>query len=190
MFGNAKRQIKNVTFVQPLEGEVYFYTPIAYSTNLNNSKEKKGKQVFNDSDLSLAGKLKLIFEREKMNWFEIKEEKSTTQAKEERFFSMYYYPQRYVARKTNSFEQKATLQDIKEMFDFLITEAQTRFAEVPQTRSPSAYGAIPGYTREEPEATSNITEETCEEPEVTPMVVSMPNAISSIKETPKKKTSQ
>jgi hypothetical protein len=65
MFGKSKRQIKNVTFVQPHEGEVYFYTPIAYATNLRDSKEKEGKQVFTDSDLALAGKLKLIFEREK-----------------------------------------------------------------------------------------------------------------------------
>ena len=33
MFGKSKRQIKNVTFVQPLKGEVYFYTPIAYATS-------------------------------------------------------------------------------------------------------------------------------------------------------------
>ena len=70
MFGKSKRQIKDVTFVQPLKGEVYFYTPIAYATNLQNSKEREGKQVFIDSDLALAGKLKLIFEREKMTWFE------------------------------------------------------------------------------------------------------------------------
>jgi hypothetical protein len=65
MFGKSKRQIKNVIFVQPPKGEAYFYTPIAYSTNLQNSTEKNEKQVFTDSDLALVGKLKLIFEREK-----------------------------------------------------------------------------------------------------------------------------
>jgi hypothetical protein len=184
MFGKAKRQIQNVTFVQPLEGEVYFHTPIAYSTNLQNSKEKKGKQVFNDSDLALAGKLKLIFEREKMNWFEIKEEKSATQSKEEHFFALYYYPQRFVAHRARSFEEKATLQDIKELFDFIVTEDQTRFAEVRQTQSPSAYGSIAGETREEPEAIATITEETREEPEITPIVASFPTAILALKETP------
>ena len=77
MFGKSgKRQIEDVTFVQPLKSEMYFYTPIAYATNLKDSEEKKGKQVFTDSDLAIAGKLKLIFEREKMTWFEIKEEKA------------------------------------------------------------------------------------------------------------------
>ena len=78
MFGKNKRQLENVTFVQPLNGEAYFYTPIAYTTNLQNSKENEGKQVFTDSDLALAGKLKLIFEREMMTWFEIREENSTS----------------------------------------------------------------------------------------------------------------
>ena len=75
MFLKSKRKIKNVIFVQPPKGEVYFYTPIAYSTKLLSSKEKNSKEVFTDSDLALVGKLKLIFEREKMIWFEIKEEK-------------------------------------------------------------------------------------------------------------------
>lgn len=72
MFGKSKRVIKNVTFVQPLKGEAYFFTTIAYSTKVQSSKEKKATHVFQDSDLALAGKLKLIFEREKMNWFEVK----------------------------------------------------------------------------------------------------------------------
>ena len=144
MFGKSKRQIKNVTFVQPLKGEAYFYTPIAYSTNLQNSKEKKGTHVFNDSDLALAGKLKLIFEREKMTWFEVKEEKSTTPSKDEHFFSLYYYPHRLVARRASSCDVRATLQDIKELFDFIVTEDQTRFADVWKTQSLSEYGAIIG----------------------------------------------
>ena len=89
MFGKSKRQIKNVLFVQPPKGEAYFYTPIAFATTLPNSGE--GEQVFKDSDLALAGKLKLIFERENMVWFEIREEKSS---EEERMFVMYYYPYR------------------------------------------------------------------------------------------------
>ena len=92
MFGKNKRQIKNVTFVQPLKGEAYFYTPIAYSTNLQTPKEKKGTNVFNDSDLALAGKLKLIIEREKMNWFEVKEEKSTTPIKRRTFLFIVLLP--------------------------------------------------------------------------------------------------
>lgn len=152
MFGKSKRQIKDVTFVQPLKGEVYFYTPIAYATNLQNSKEREGKQVFIDSDLALAGKLKLIFEREKMTWFEIREEKSTTPSKGERLFALYYYPHRLVASRVSSSDEKATLQDIKKLFDFIVTEDQTRFAEVQQTQSPSAYGSIAGEPREESEA--------------------------------------
>jgi hypothetical protein len=61
-------------------------------------KNSKGKQVFTDSDLALAGKLKLIFEREKMTWFEIREEKSKTPFKNERFFALYYYPHRFFPR--------------------------------------------------------------------------------------------
>jgi len=146
MFGKSKRQIKNVTFVQPLNGEAYFYTPIAYAT------EKEGRQVFVDSELALAGKLKLIFEREKMIWFEIREENSTTQSKEERMFVMYYFPHRLVASRASSFDEKATLQDIKKLFDFIVTEDQTRPAEVQQSQSPSAYGSVAEEPREESEA--------------------------------------
>lgn len=148
MFGKSKRQIENVTFVQPLKGEPYFYTPIAFATNLQNSKEKVGKQVFTDSELALAGKLKLIFEREKMTWFEIREEESKS-SKEERVFTLYYYPYRLVADRDSWFDEKATLQDIKKLFDFIVTKDQTRFAEVQQTQSPSAYGSIAGEPRGE-----------------------------------------
>jgi len=165
MFGRSKRQIKNVTFVQPPKGEVYFYTPIAYSTNLQNSKEKEGRQVFKDSELALAGKLKLIFEREKMIWFEIREEKSTT-CKCEHFFALYYYPQRLVASRVLPFDEKATLQDIKELFDFIVTEDQTRLAEVQETQSHSAYGPIPEELSEESENITIATEELSEESEI------------------------
>jgi hypothetical protein len=151
MFRKSKRQIENVTFVQPLKGEAYFYTPIAYATNLLNSEEE-GIQVFNDSELALAGKLKLIFEREKMNWFEIREEKSTTPSRDERLFVLYYYPHRLVASRASSFDEKATLQDIKKLFDFIVTKDQTRFAEVQQSQSPSAYGSVAGEPCKELEA--------------------------------------
>jgi hypothetical protein len=169
MFGKKKRQIKDVTFVQPLKGEVYFYTPIAYATNLQNSKEKEGKQVFRDSDLALAGKLKLIFEREKMTWFEIKEEKSITPLREEHFFAMYYYPHRLVASRVSPFDEKATLQNIKDLFDFIVTEDQTRFAEVKHIQSPSAYGSIVGEPCEESEDITVEAEEPCEESEAIPI---------------------
>jgi len=126
MFGKSKRQTKNVTFVQPLKGEAYFYTPIAYDTNLQDSKEKERKQVFKDSDLALAGKLKLIFKREKMTWFEIREEKSPAPSKDEHFFALYYYPHRLVAGQASPFEEKATLEDIRKLFDFFVNEDQTR----------------------------------------------------------------
>jgi hypothetical protein len=45
MFGKSERQIKDVKFVQLLEGEPYFYAPIAYTI------EKEGKQVFLDSGI-------------------------------------------------------------------------------------------------------------------------------------------
>ena len=170
MFGKSKRQIRDVTFVQPLKGEVYFYTPIAYATDLQNSIEKEGKQVFKDSDLALAGKLKLIFEREKMTWFEVKEEKSTTPLKDEHFFALYYYPHRLVASRTSSVDEKATLQDIKKLFDFIATEDQTRCAEVRQTGMLSAYESITGEPCEEPEVVPTVTGETCKENEVVPTV--------------------
>ena len=168
MFGKNKRQIKNVTFVQPLNGEAYFYTPIAYATNLLDPKEREGNQVFTDSDLALAGKLKLIFEREKMNWFEVKEEKSTTSSKER--FSLYYYPHRLVASRISPFDEKTTLQDIKKMFDFIVTEDQTRLGEVKQTKSPSAYGAVAGKEGQEPEVIPMPAENIREEPKAVPVV--------------------
>ena len=156
MFGKSKRQIENVTFVQPLKGEAYFYTPIAYSTVLRGSKEKQGKQVFTDSDLALAGKLKLIFEREKMTWLEIKEEASTTPSKGERVFALYYYPRRLVASRASFSEEKATLQDIKKMFDFIVTQEQTRLAEVRKPQSPSAYGPPAEESNEEMDSTPMV----------------------------------
>jgi len=158
MFGKSKRQIKNVTFVQPRKGEVYFYTPIAYATNLD-SKENGGKQVFTDSDLALAGKLKLIFEREKMTWFKIKEEKSTTPQKEEHFFALYYYPHRLVESRANASDEKATLQEIKQLFDFIVTEEQIRFADVQRTKSPSAYAPFTKEPNEESEAEPKVESE-------------------------------
>jgi hypothetical protein len=153
MFGKSKRQIENVTFVQPRKGEAYFYTPIAYSTFLKSSKEK---QVFTDSDLALAGKLKLIFEREKMTWFEIKEETSRTPSKDERVFALYYYPRRLVASRASFSEEKATLHDIKKMFDFIVTQEQTRPAEVRKPQSPSAYGPPAEEANEESDTTPMI----------------------------------
>jgi hypothetical protein len=159
MFGKSKRQIKNVTFVQPLKGEVYFYTPIAFS------KEEKGTQVFKDSDLALAGKLKLIFERENMTWFEIKEEKSTAPFKGEYCFALYYYPHRLVASRFSPFDERATLDDIKKLFDFIITEDQTRLAEVRQPQLLLAYGSIVEELREESNGGTFITEAPYEEPD-------------------------
>ncbi len=171
MFGRSKRQIKSVTFVQPAKGEAYFYTPIAYATNLRNSKEIEGKQVFTDSDLALAGKLKLIFERENMTWFEIKEETSTSPSKDKRLFALYYYPHRLVTSRASPFDEKATLQDIKKLFDFIVTEEQTRFAEVQQTQSPSAYGSLVGESHKEPEPIPIIAEEPHDESKHTPSAV-------------------
>ena len=170
MFRKSKRQIKDVTFVQPLKSEIYFYTPIAYATNLKNSKEKKGKLVFTDSDLAIAGKLKLIFEREKMTWFEIREEKSKTPLRNEHFFTLYYYPHRLVATRASFFDEKATLQDIKKMFDFIVTEDQTRLAEVQQTLSPSAYGSIAEEPPKESNAITIVAREPREESEAIPIV--------------------
>lgn len=169
MFGRSKRQIKNVTFVQPLRGEAYFYTPIAYSTCLWNSKEKEEVQVFKDSDLALAGKLKLIFEREKMVWFEIKEEKSKT-SKYERVFALYYYPHRLVASRTLPFEEKASLQDIKKLFDFIVTEDQTRFAKIQKNQSSSAFGSIAGAIGEDSEAVAIIAGQPSEESEANTVI--------------------
>jgi hypothetical protein len=165
MFGKSKRQIENVTFVQPRKGEVYFFTPIAYATNLRDSKEKDGKQVFTDSELALAGKLKLIFEREKMTWFKIKEEKSITPGKEEHYFALYYYPRRLVDSRASPYDEKATLQDIKKLFDFIVTEEQIRLADVQRAKSPSAYAPFTRERSEESETVSAVTAEPTEEPE-------------------------
>jgi hypothetical protein len=164
MFGKSKRRIKNVTFVQPLKGEVYFYTPIAFS------KEEKGTQVFKDSELALAGKLKLIFERENMTWFEIREEKSTTPSKDEHCFALYYYPHRLVTSRFSPFDEKATLENIKKLFEFIVTEDQTRLAEVQQTQSPSAYRSIAEEQGEESEAVSIMAEEPSEESDAIPII--------------------
>jgi hypothetical protein len=153
MLGKSKRQIKNVTFVQPLKGEVYFCTPIAFS------KEEKGTQVFKDSDLALAGKLKLIFEREKMTWFEIREEKSSTPSKGEYCFALYYYPHRLVASRFSPFDEAATLEDIKKLFDFIVTEDQTRLAKVRQPQLLLAYGSIVEEMRKESDATTLMAED-------------------------------
>ena len=159
MFGKSGRQVRNVTFVQPLKGEVYFYTPIAFS------KEEKGKQVFKDSDLALAGKLKLIFEREKMTWFEIREEKSTTPSKGEYRFALYYYPHRLVASRFSPFDEKATLEDIKKLFNFIVTEDQTRLAEVRQPQLLLAYGSIVEELREESDTATLMAEGQYGEPD-------------------------
>ena len=102
-----------------------------------------------------------------------REEKSTTPSKDEHFFSLYYYPHRLVARRASLCDEKATLQDIKELFDFIVTEDQTRFAEVWQTQSPSEYGAIVGEPREESETVSIAAVEPCEEPPETVSIVAV-----------------
>ena len=165
MFRRKKRQIENVTFVQPLKGEVYFYTPIAYSTKLTNSREKNGMQIFKDSDLALAGKLKLIFEREKMNWFEIREEDSVTSSKSEHFFALYFYPHRLVASRNPSFDEKATLQNIEELFDFIVTEEQHRPAEVKHTKTPLAYTSVEEEPYDKSEVITLVAGEPHEESE-------------------------
>jgi len=174
MLGKNKKQLENVTFIQPLNGEAYFYTPIAYTTSLQNSNEKEEKQVFTDSDLALAGKLKLIFDREMMTWLEIKEENSTGPSKDGRLFALYYFPHRLVASRLYPFDEKATLQEINNLFDFFVTKAQTRLAKIEETFSPSAYGyeAAPLVVKEpqmELEVTTIVTEEQNKELEVTPI---------------------
>lgn len=131
MFGKNKRQIRDVIFVQPVKGDAFFCTPIAYAVDSNGSK------VFLDSDLALAGKLKLIFERENMTWMEIKEEKVGG----ERYFALYYYPKRLVTERAPCSEEKATLRDVKKLFDFFVTHELVRPADVQKSKSPSAYGS-------------------------------------------------
>ena len=165
MFGKGKKQIKNVTFVQSPKGEAYFYTPIAYSTNLQNSTGQTEKQVFTDSDLALVGKLKLIFEREKKCLFEIKEEKLPNSSKKEHYFALYFYPQRLVASRDPPFDVTATLQNIKELFDFIVTEEQNRSVEIHQSKMPLAYTSVEEELNEESEAITLIAADSWEEPE-------------------------
>ena len=170
MFGKRKRQIENVIFVQPPKGEAYFYTPIAYATTLPNSKEDEGEQVFKDSDLALAGKLKLIFEREKMVWFEIREGKSKTRLDEPRFFALYYYPHRLVTSRSPPSVGKATLTEIRALFDFLVTQDQNRLAELQQNGSASAYDCAPGEQVEESETVTIVAGDPWEESETAPVI--------------------
>ena len=131
MLGKNKRQVKDVTFVQPVKGDAYFCTPIAYAADQNGSK------VFRDADLALAGKLKLIFEREKMTWMEIKEEK----VGDEHYFMLYYYPRRLVSERNPCIEEKATLTEVRKLFEFFITRELVRPAEVSKPKVPSVYGS-------------------------------------------------
>lgn len=170
MFGKRKRQVKNVMFVQPPKGEAYFYTPLAYATTMPNSKEE-GKQVFKDSDLALAGKLKLIFEREKMIWFEIKEKKLKTSFGASRFFGLYYYPHRLVKTRAALPSEKATLSEINALFEFFVTEEQNRPAKVQQTDWPSAYGWIIGESEEKSEPVTIIANDLYEESEDATLIV-------------------
>ena len=165
MFGKSKRQIRNVIFVQPPKGEAYFYTPIAYATYSRNSEEN-GEKVFNDSDLALAGKLKLIFERENMIWFEIREEKSKTPLEDEHFFALYYYPHRLVTSRVSACDEEATLYEIKQLFDFFVTEEQNRLAEVQQPQFPSAYGLIAGRASKKSEAVTIVDEDMHEKSQI------------------------
>lgn len=157
MFGKNKKQPPatevhlEVSFVQPHKGEAYFYTPIAHATIQD---QQGGKKVFTDFDLSLAGKLKLIFEREHMNWFEVREEEAPL--KNDHYFTLYYFPHRLVSRRASSREEKATLEDIRKLFEFFITQAQTRLAEIQQIPSPTASGFIADETAEEPEVVSIV----------------------------------
>ena len=156
MFGKNKKQTPTevhleVNFVQPHKGEAYFYTPIAHAACQD---QKERKPVFTDYDLSLAGKLKLIFEREKMSWFEVKEE--TAPLKNDHYFTLYYFPHRLVSRRASSREEKATLEDIRKLFEFFITQAQTRLAEIQQIPSPTASGFIAEETGNEPEVVSIV----------------------------------
>lgn len=169
MFGKRKRQVKNVMFVQPPKGEAYFYTPLAYATTIPNSKEE-GKEVFKDSDLALAGKLKLIFEREKMIWFEIKEKKLKTSFGASRFFGLYYYPHRLVKTRSTLPSEKATLTEIRALFEFFVTEEQNRPAKVQQNDSPSAYGWIIGESQEKSEPVTIIANDFYEELEDVPVI--------------------
>jgi hypothetical protein len=66
-----------------------------------------------------------------------------------------------VSSRASFFEEKATLQEIKKMFDFIVTEDQTRLAEVQQIQSPKAYRSI---TEELPEETDAVTIVAAEEP--------------------------
>ena len=141
MFGKNKKQPSEphlqVTFVQPHKGEAYFHARIAHASFMG---QKETKQVFTDFDLSLAGKLKLIFEREKMSWFEVREEISTL--KNEHFFTLYYYPQRLVEKRSSNRQESATLENIKSLFEYFITKDQTRLAEIQPIKSPTASGFI------------------------------------------------
>jgi hypothetical protein len=105
-----------------------------------------------------------------MTWFEIREEKSQPLSKEDHLFALYYYPHRLVASRASFSDEKATLRDIRKLFDFIVTKDQTRFAEVPKTQSPTAYGSLVGKSREELEVTPVVGIESRKESEAIPVV--------------------
>jgi hypothetical protein len=115
-----------------------------------------------------------------MTWFKIKEEKSTTPLKDEHFFALYYYPRRLVASRVYSSDEKATLQDIKKLFDFIVTEDQTRLAEVQQTKSPSAYAPITRGPSEESEAISTVAADSSEKSEAISIIAEPSEQLQAI----------
>ena len=76
-----------------------------------------------------------------------------------------------MSSRASFFEEKATLQEIKKMFDFIVTEDQMRLAEVQQIQSPKAYRSIEEELPEEKDAvTIAAAEEPIKELEAIPIV--------------------
>ena len=70
-----------------------------------------------------------------------------------------------MASRDPPFDVTATLQNIKELFDFIVTEDQNRSVEVHQTKRPLAYTSVEEELTEESEAVTLIAADSWEEPE-------------------------
>ncbi len=68
-----------------------------------------------------------------------------------------------MTRRATSFEEKVTLEEIRKMFDFIVTEDQTRLAVLRQEQLLLAYGSIVEELLEETDAATLNAEESYEE---------------------------
>lgn len=70
-----------------------------------------------------------------------------------------------MASRDPQFDVTATLKNIKELFDFIVTEEQNRSVEVHQSKMPLAYTSVEEELNEESEAITITAVDSWEQPE-------------------------